>query len=63
MTTTGVDPVVAFACRATIDVPACFRKSRLFGAGGDIIHNPACKMAARLNSDGNSILLHQLKLK
>jgi predicted enzyme related to lactoylglutathione lyase len=30
---------------------------------GDIIHSPVCRMAVCLDSEGNSILLHQLKPK
>lgn len=29
----------------------------------DVIHGPACRMAVCLDSEGNSILLHQLKPK
>ena len=29
----------------------------------DIIHSPVCRMAVCLDSEGNSILLHQLKPK
>jgi predicted enzyme related to lactoylglutathione lyase len=29
----------------------------------DVIHSPVCRMAACLDSEGNSILLHQLKPK
>lgn len=28
---------------------------------GDVIHSPVCRMAVCLDSEGNSILLHQLK--
>ena len=28
---------------------------------GDIVHSPVCRMAVCLDSEGNSILLHQLK--
>jgi predicted enzyme related to lactoylglutathione lyase len=30
---------------------------------GDMIHSPVCRMAVCLDSEGNSILLHQLKPK
>jgi predicted enzyme related to lactoylglutathione lyase len=30
---------------------------------GDLIHSPVCRMAVCLDSEGNSILLHQLKPK
>jgi len=30
---------------------------------GDIIHSPVCRMAVCLDSEGNSLLLHQLKRK
>jgi predicted enzyme related to lactoylglutathione lyase len=30
---------------------------------GDIIHSPVCRMAVCLDSEGNAILLHQLKPK
>lgn len=30
---------------------------------GDLIYGPVCRMAVYLDSDGNSILLHQLKPK
>jgi predicted enzyme related to lactoylglutathione lyase len=30
---------------------------------GDIVHSPVCRMAVCLDSEGNSILLHQLKPK
>jgi predicted enzyme related to lactoylglutathione lyase len=30
---------------------------------GEIIHSPVCRMAVMLDSEGNSILLHQLKPK
>ena len=30
---------------------------------GDIIHSPVCRMAVCLDSEGNSIQLHQLKPK
>ena len=30
---------------------------------GDIIHSPVCRMSVCLDSEGNSILLHQLKPK
>jgi predicted enzyme related to lactoylglutathione lyase len=30
---------------------------------GEIIHSPVCRMAVCLDSEGNSILLHQLKAK
>lgn len=30
---------------------------------GDIIHSPVCRMSVCLDSEGNSILLHQLKAK
>lgn len=30
---------------------------------GDIIHSPVCRMAVCLDSEGNSVLLHQLKPK
>jgi predicted enzyme related to lactoylglutathione lyase len=29
----------------------------------DVIHSPVCRMAVCLDSEGNSILLHQLKPK
>jgi predicted enzyme related to lactoylglutathione lyase len=29
----------------------------------DVIHSPVCRMAVCLDSEGNSILLHQLKSK
>ncbi len=29
----------------------------------DLIHSPVCRMAVCLDSEGNSILLHQLKPK
>jgi predicted enzyme related to lactoylglutathione lyase len=29
----------------------------------DIIHSPVCRMAVCLDSEGNAILLHQLKAK
>jgi predicted enzyme related to lactoylglutathione lyase len=29
----------------------------------DVIHSPVCRMAVCLDSEGNSILLHQLKAK
>jgi transposase len=32
MTISGVGPVVALTCRATVDVPARFRKSKAVGA-------------------------------
>jgi predicted enzyme related to lactoylglutathione lyase len=30
---------------------------------GDVIHSPVCRMAVCLDSEGNAILLHQLKPK
>ena len=30
---------------------------------GDVIHSPVCRMAVCLDSEGNSILLHQLNPK
>jgi predicted enzyme related to lactoylglutathione lyase len=33
------------------------------GNQGDIIHSPVCRMAVCLDSEGNSILVHQLKPK
>ncbi|MGO4221883.1 VOC family protein [Lysobacter sp. TAF61] len=30
---------------------------------GDMIHSPVCRMAVCLDSEGNSLLLHQLKAK
>jgi predicted enzyme related to lactoylglutathione lyase len=30
---------------------------------GDVIHSPVCRMAVCLDSEGNSLLLHQLKPK
>ncbi|MFC3551691.1 VOC family protein [Lysobacter cavernae] len=30
---------------------------------GDVVHSPVCRMAVCLDTEGNSILLHQLKAK
>ena len=38
-------------------------KSRKVEFKGDVIHSPVCRMAVCLDSEGNSILLHQLKPK
>jgi predicted enzyme related to lactoylglutathione lyase len=37
------------------------RKGVIFKS--DVIHSPVCRMAVCLDSEGNSILLHQLKPK
>jgi predicted enzyme related to lactoylglutathione lyase len=38
-------------------------KSKNVTFKSDIIHSPVCRMAVILDSEGNSILLHQLKQK
>jgi predicted enzyme related to lactoylglutathione lyase len=38
-------------------------KSKNVAFKSDIIHSPVCRMAVILDSEGNSILLHQLKQK
>jgi predicted enzyme related to lactoylglutathione lyase len=38
-------------------------KSKGVQFSGDIIHSPVCRMAVCLDSEGNSLLLHQLEPK
>lgn len=67
---------VAFTMYPVTDVPRArkfyeetlgLKVSTVAGQGkgvtfkGDIIHSPVCRMAVCLDSEGNSLLLHQLK--
>jgi transposase len=49
MTTPGVGPVVALTYRATVDVPARFRKSKSVGVRLDVVVD-ACKAPCGANS-------------
>ena len=46
-----------------LDVVIADLKSKNVEFKSDVIHSPVCRMAVCLDSEGNSILLHQLKPK
>jgi predicted enzyme related to lactoylglutathione lyase len=46
-----------------LDVVIADLKAKNVEFKSDIIHSPVCRMAVCLDSEGNSILLHQLKPK
>jgi predicted enzyme related to lactoylglutathione lyase len=48
---------------ADLDALIADLKSKGVTFKSDIIHSPVCRMAVCLDSEGNSILLHQLKPK
>jgi transposase len=53
MTTPGVGPVVALTYRATVDVPARFRKSKAVGA----VFGLTCRQVSRVQQSAGRISL------
>ncbi|MBB5518220.1 VOC family protein [Amphiplicatus metriothermophilus] len=58
----GAGGAIAFEVEG-LDRPMEDLKNRSVEFKSDVIHSPVCRMAVCVNSEGNSILLHQLKIK